>query len=106
MGRRTTLKRALVVQNSPIETLGSNFGAVLREAGFSFRGLGIHGDALQDPQPPFPAVSDIEMLVALVRPCVGQRPLSCAACRGAVPWRGPWRRCANSGCVLRGSTAV
>jgi GMP synthase-like glutamine amidotransferase len=68
------LKRALVVQNSPIETLGSNFGAVLREAGFSFRGLGIHGDALQNPQPPFPAVSDIEMLVALGGPASANDP--------------------------------
>ncbi len=74
MGRRTTLKRALVVQNSPIETLGSNFGAVLREAGFSFRGLGVHGDGLQDPQPPFPAVSDIELLIALGGPASANDP--------------------------------
>ena len=68
------MKRALVVQNSPIETLGSNFGAVLRESGFSFRGLGIHGDALNDPQLPFPDPSEIDLLIVLGGPASANDP--------------------------------
>ena len=68
------MKRALVIQNSPIETLGSNFGAVLRESGFSFRGLGIHGDALNDPQLPFPDPSEIDLLIVLGGPASANDP--------------------------------
>ena len=68
------MKRALVVQHSPIETLGSNFGAVLREAGFSFRGLGLHGDALNSPNPPLPTPSDIDLLIVLGGPASANDP--------------------------------
>ncbi len=68
------MKRALVVQNSPIETLGSNFGAVLRAAGFSFRGLGVHGDALNDSQLPFPDPSEVDLLIVLGGPASANDP--------------------------------
>ena len=68
------MKRALVIQHSPIETLGSNFGAVLREAGFSFRGLGLYGDALHDAQPPLPSPSEVELLLLLGGPASANDP--------------------------------
>ncbi len=68
------MKTALVIQHSPIETLGSNFGAVLREAGFSLRGLGLHGKALEDTQPPFPSPQDLDLLVLLGGPASANDP--------------------------------
>ena len=68
------MKRALIIQHSPIETLGSNFGAVLRESGFSFRGLGLHGEALEDDQPPFPSQQDLDLLVVLGGPASANDP--------------------------------
>lgn len=68
------MKRALLVQHSPIETLGSSFGAVLREAGFSFRGLGLYGDALHDAQPAFPSPSEVELLILLGGPASANDP--------------------------------
>ena len=68
------MKRALVIQHSPIETLGSSFGAVLREAGFSFRGLGLHGEALEDAQPPLPSPQDLDLLILLGGPASANDP--------------------------------
>ncbi len=68
------MKRALVVQHSPIETLGSSFGAVLREAGFSFRGLGLYGEALHDAQPPLPSPREVELLILLGGPASANDP--------------------------------
>ena len=69
-----TLKRALVIQHSPIETLGSSFGSVLREAGFSFRGLGLYGEALDEAHPPLPSPGDLDLLVVLGGPASANDP--------------------------------
>lgn len=68
------MKHVLVVQHSPIETLGSNYGRVLREAGFRFRGLALHGDLLQNSQPPLPNPGDIDLLVVLGGPMSANDP--------------------------------
>ena len=68
------MKRVLVVQHSPIETLGGNFGAILREPGFSVQVLGLHGAALHNPQPPLPPPDQIDLLVALGGPASANDP--------------------------------
>ena len=63
--------RALIIQHHPVETLGGNFAAVLREAGFGLTTLPLYAGAPDFAAAAFDAAPDlagVDLIIALGGP--------------------------------------
>ena len=64
-------KHALIIQHHPVETLGDNFAAVLREAGFGLTTLPLYAAAPDCAAAAFDAAPDlagVDLIIALGGP--------------------------------------
>ena len=61
-------KRAVIIQHHPVETLGANFTAILRDGGFEIATVPVYEGAPDFADFDAPDVSDVDLVVALGGP--------------------------------------
>ena len=61
-------RQAVVIQHHPVETLGSNFTGVLRDAGFAFTTVPVFAGAPDFPAFDAPHLSEVDLIVSLGGP--------------------------------------
>ena len=61
-------KRAVVIQHHPVETLGSNFTGILRDAGFELTTVPVHSESPDFADFAAPDLSEVDLVVSLGGP--------------------------------------
>ena len=93
-------KRALIIRHAEPETLAANYKSALVERGFELRALNVFEGAPGFEHFDAPPLDEVDLIIVLGGPSVGQRLATRHCARNGSSWQTPWlRACRSSVCA-------